>query len=124
MKRRILPFAVLTFVGLFPAGAPIRRLALAVAAWMRYVSGIDEQGRAIDVRDPLKAKLSTIAEAAGGDATRLANGLLDLREVFPPELAADPRFRAAVIAALTVLMREGARATVEGFEGWFAGGVA
>jgi len=106
------------------AGAPIRRLALAVAAWMRYVSGIDEQGRAIDVRDPLKAKLSTIAEAAGGDATRLANGLLDLREVFPPELAADPRFRAAVIAALTVLMREGARATVEGFEGWFAGGVA
>jgi fructuronate reductase len=99
------------------SGAPIRRLALAVAAWMRYVTGVDERGRAIDVRDPLKAKLAGIAEAAGGDATRLANGLMDLREVFPGELAADARFRVAVIGALTVLMREGARRTVEGFEG-------
>ena len=38
------------------AGASIRRLALVVAAWMRYVVGLDESGRAIDVRDPL-AKL-------------------------------------------------------------------
>ncbi|MDK9695724.1 MAG: mannitol dehydrogenase family protein, partial [Siculibacillus sp.] len=32
-------------------GAPIDRLALGVAAWMRYVTGIDEKGDAIDVRD-------------------------------------------------------------------------
>ena len=37
-------------------GAPFDRLALGVAAWMRYVTGIDEKGEAIDVRDPLAAK--------------------------------------------------------------------
>jgi len=103
------------------SGAPIPRLALAVAAWMRYVTGVDEQGRPIDVRDPLKAKFAAIAEAAGADATRLADGLLGLRQVFPVGLAADARFRDAVVEALTSLMQEGARATVEGFEGWVAG---
>ncbi len=35
------------------AGAPFDRLALGVAAWMRYVRGVDETGAPIDVRDPL-----------------------------------------------------------------------
>jgi fructuronate reductase len=39
------------------AGAPIPRLALAVAGWMRYVTGSDEHGRPIDVRDPLASRL-------------------------------------------------------------------
>ena len=55
------------------AGATIRRLALAVAAWMRYAAGVDEQGRVIVVRDPLAPKLATIAAAAGGDATKLVS---------------------------------------------------
>lgn len=32
-------------------------LALGVAGWMRYVSGVDDSGTAIDVRDPLSEKL-------------------------------------------------------------------
>ena len=35
-------------------------LCLAVAAWMRYVSGTDENGARIDVRDPLAEKLRSI----------------------------------------------------------------
>ena len=35
---------------------PIVRAALGVAAWMRYVTGIDERGEAIDVRDPLASR--------------------------------------------------------------------
>jgi fructuronate reductase len=104
------------------AGAPVPRLALAVAAWMRYAAGVDEQGRPIDVRDPLKPRFAEIAEAAGADPTRLAEGFLGLRQVFPTGLAADGRFRGAVVEALAALMREGARATVEGFEGWVKGG--
>ena len=57
-------------------GAPFDRLALGVAAWMRYVTGIDEKGKAIDVRDPLAARLRDIADAAGPDAKRLAPALL------------------------------------------------
>ena len=37
---------------------PIDTHALAVAGWMRYVTGTDEQGRKIDVRDPIAAELA------------------------------------------------------------------
>jgi fructuronate reductase len=103
------------------AGASIGRLALAVAAWMRYAAGVNEKGRVIDVRDPLAPKLAAIAATAGHDATRLATGLLDLAQVFPVELAANPRFRGQVILALETLFQEGARATVNEFERLFPG---
>ena len=46
-------------------GLSIDTHALAVAGWMRYVTAKDEQGRAIDVRDPLAKELADIAERAG-----------------------------------------------------------
>lgn len=93
--------------------APIDRLALGVAAWMRYVTGIDETGAAIDVRDPLAARLRAIADAAGPSADRLAPALAGVGEIFGADLPADPRFLGAVGAALDGLFRVGARATVE-----------
>ena len=84
-------------------GLPFDHLALGVAAWMRYVTGIDEKGRAIDVRDPLAARLRAIADAAGPNAERLAPALLTLHEIFGRELPADPRFSAAVTQALKQL---------------------
>ncbi len=95
------------------AGAPIDRLALGVAAWMRYVAGVDEAGRPIDVRDPLSGRLAALAREAGLDAGRLAPALLAVREVFGEDLPADPRFAGPVTAALDGLIRQGARRTVE-----------
>ncbi|WP_416235321.1 hypothetical protein [Paracoccus sp. (in: a-proteobacteria)] len=40
------------FASALPAGQGFERLGLGVAAWMRYVIGIDEKGDNIDVRDP------------------------------------------------------------------------
>ena len=94
------------------AGAPIGRLVMGVAGWMRYVTGSDEHGRAIDVRDPLAARLREIADQAGLVAERLAPALLDVREIFAAELAADPRFRAAVTDALARIIAKGAKAAV------------
>ncbi len=94
------------------AGLPIDRLALGVAAWMRYVTGIDESGAAIDVRDPLAARLRAIADTAGPVADRLAPALAGVREVFGDDLPADPRFMSAVETALGRLYAEGAAATV------------
>ena len=54
----------------------IDRLSLGVAAWMRYVTGIDEKGGAIEVRDPLAERLRKIADGAGRDPDKLAAGLL------------------------------------------------
>ena len=75
------------------AGAPIPRISLGVAAWMRYVSGTDETGAPIDVRDPLAARLRALADGAGQDARRLAASLLGVREIFGDDLAQDERIR-------------------------------
>jgi fructuronate reductase len=94
-------------------GLPIETHALAVAGWMRYVTATDEQGRAIDVRDPLASELATIAREAGPVAERLAPALLAVGKVFGP-LGVDPHLRDAVTTALGRLYAQGARQTVEG----------
>ncbi len=92
-------------------GLPIATHALAVAGWMRYVSGVDEQGRPIDVRDPLAAEFAALARQAGPVAERLAPALLGVARVFGP-LGAEPRLREAVTAALGRLYANGARRAV------------
>lgn len=95
--------------GRLAANAPFDHLALGVAAWMRYVTGIDERGAAIDVRDPLAARLRGIADEAGRDAGRLAPALAAIEAVFGKDLPADPRFVGAVTEKLGRLFAVGAR---------------
>jgi fructuronate reductase len=94
------------------AGQGIERLALGVAAWMRYVTGVNEDGSDIDVRDPHALKMHAIAAGAGDDPEALFDGLVALTEVFGTDLAGDAVFRAAVVGHLESLYDEGARATV------------
>ncbi len=84
-------------------------------AWMRYVTGVDEKGGEIDVRDPLKDELRARADAAGLDAQRLTPALLGLEMVFGSDLPADPRFTTAVTRALDSLIRHGSKQTYENF---------
>jgi fructuronate reductase len=91
------------------AGLATPGLALAVAAWMRYVGGTDERGAPIDVRDPLAGRLRALCDGAGGPEARVA-ALLAVGEVFPAALAEAPDFRAAVTAASRELHALGARA--------------
>ncbi len=93
-------------------GAPINRLTLGVAAWMRYVTGIDEKGLPIDVRDPMASRLREKADKAGADAERLAGELFELREIFGNDLPHDPRFTEPVVIALKSLYAQGAKRTV------------
>ncbi len=93
-------------------GAPIALLALGVAGWMRYVAGVDEKGAPIDVRDPLAARLRSIADIAGPSAERLAPALFAVREVFGDDLPRDVRFTGPVTTALGLLFAQGARKTV------------
>ncbi len=99
------------------SGAPFGRLALGVAAWMRYVMGTDEQGKPIDVRDPLAGQLRALADAAGPSAERLAHAFLGVEKVFGADLAADPRFVAAVTERLARLLADGAKHAVAVEEG-------
>lgn len=94
------------------AGRPIDCAALAVAAWMRYASGEDEQHRPIKVSDPLAPQFAEIANAHRGDATRLASAFLGLRAIFGDDLPADRRYSQPVTRALSQLMAEGAARSV------------
>jgi fructuronate reductase len=92
-------------------GLPLPCLALVVAGWIRYVGGVDEQGGAIDVRDPLAGTLRAVQEAAADDAARV-RAVIGLTEVFDQDLPADPRFVDAVIIAYGRLKAHGGRAAV------------
>ena len=102
-------------------GASIDRLALGVAAWMRYVTGVEEKGRAIGVRDPLARKLKTIADREGLDAARLAPAFAAISEVFGRDLSVDTQFLWPVTVALTALIEKGARRTVADYARGLAG---
>lgn len=93
-------------------GLPIDAHALVVAGWMRYVAGTDEQGRTIDVQDPIAAELASVAREAGPVVDRLACALLGVGSVFG-RLGDDPRVRAAVTTALARLHALGARRAVQ-----------
>lgn len=97
------------------AGQPIDRLALGIAAWMRYVTGTDESGSPIEVKDPLAGRLKAIGEEAGGDPQRLAAAYLGVTEVFGRDLSGDPAFVEPVTQALAALLSKGAAATVKDF---------
>jgi fructuronate reductase len=92
------------------AGRPSPRLSLAVAAWMRWASGRDLQGKPIPVADPLAARMAELAAAADGTPDGLVAGFLTLAEVFGPDAAERPRLRDQLVAALRTLQTEGALA--------------
>ena len=94
------------------AGQPFERLGLGVAAWMRYVVGIDEKGESIDVRDPLAMRMMAIAADAGDDAEALYMGLVALTEVFGSDLADNQTFGETVATHLDSLFEVGVKATV------------
>lgn len=85
-------------------------LCLAVAAWMRYVGGMDEQGQAIDVRDPLAARLRDASDSADTPEGKV-RALLGVRDVFPADLAA--QLKRPVTAASVQLWAKGARAAIQ-----------
>jgi len=94
-------------------GLPIERHALVVAAWMRYITGIDERGQPIDVRDPLLKSFHDQLQGAGRDVPRTVDALLGLKTIFGDDLSADQRFRQAVSDALTCIYSVGSRQTIE-----------
>lgn len=85
-------------------------LALGVAAWMRYVSGVDDAGQAIDIRDPLSVKIKDLVDGSAEDERVAA--LLTLTEIFGSDLPADERFVNNVSAAWQQLAANGARQAV------------
>ncbi|WP_395944814.1 mannitol dehydrogenase family protein [Brevundimonas sp.] len=88
-------------------GMGIDAIALGVAAWMKWQSGVTESGEIFVVDDPLAAKTAELLAGSDNDQARVS-ALLTLSAVFPPALAADDRFAVAVTGAYLSLSRNGA----------------
>ncbi|MEO8057758.1 MAG: mannitol dehydrogenase family protein [Burkholderiales bacterium] len=96
------------------AGAPIDGLALAVAAWLHYLRGVDELGASHTVQDPLAATLA--AELSRAEAAGSLQASVALFTSFAPvfgELGREPRFVSHVALQLASLRQRGVLATLE-----------
>lgn len=86
-------------------------LALGVAGWMRYVGGVDEQGNAIEVNDPLLPVIQQAVQNSAEGESRV-EALLAIEAIFGNELPQVALFTQAVKEAYQTLLAEGAKATV------------
>lgn len=93
------------------AGAGFETLALAVAAWMRWQSGVDDSGAGFTVDDPLAAVTASALRGSGSAAERVA-ALLAIERIFPPALAADEGVRAELATMLSRIEQQGALAAL------------
>jgi mannitol 2-dehydrogenase len=87
-------------------GRPHDKLTLAVAAWIRYLGGVDLNGDRFEVEDGMKATLQPLARS--GDV----RSLLGVRSVFAG-LGDDPAFADKLEQALRGLDRRGPAAAIE-----------
>lgn len=90
------------------AGAAGAATSLALAAWIRYTRGVDDQGRSFDLRDPLAHRLAELHTLAGPDPERYLEAVLALDTVFDAELAANTALREQLLGWLVQLEAEGA----------------
>ncbi|WP_088889435.1 mannitol dehydrogenase family protein [Leptolyngbya ohadii] len=87
--------------------ASVNYLGLVVAAWCRYLQGTDDQGRTIEIDDPMAAVLTERAQ--NSDAPR---SILNLTEIFGEELPQSQQFVEAVTAHFNQLRDRGVKATL------------
>ena len=93
-------------------GLSFQRLAFAAAAWMRYARGVDEQGQAYALNDPLAAQVQQLATANMGDAAAAAKALGSLCDVWGSDLPQMPAWMNAVTHWLAAIERDGILAAI------------
>ena len=89
-------------------GGEIRRCALVLAAWSRFLEGVDERGNPTPINDRRAAELAEARQAEHAEP----GSFLDYAPVFG-DLGGNARLREAFIAFRRSLVEGGVRATVE-----------
>ena len=87
-------------------------LALAIAAWIKYATGVDLNGATIDVRDPLANDFATIAKKSK-TSEHYVDSILDLSKVFPENLRKSSIFREAIQNSHKLLEQYGSLDTIK-----------
>ena len=88
---------VITIAEALRAGRPIHRLAMPLAAWMRFV--VRQAKAGVAIVDPDAERLADVGRACTGDAHSDVPRFALFQTVLPPALFSEPAFRAALEAA-------------------------
>ena len=87
-------------------------LALAIAAWIKYVTGRDFNGKAIDVRDPLANDFAIIAKKSK-TSEHYVDSILDESTVFPAHLRNSSAFRLEILKSYNFLEKYGSSGSIK-----------
>ncbi|WP_428241693.1 mannitol dehydrogenase family protein [Gynuella sp.] len=92
-------------------GSDFSLLALGIAGWIKYVGGQDDQGQAIEVKDPRVQELQQII-VGHQDAADIVKTLLSIESIFAADIGQHPEVLKRVTAFYQQLLQQGARKTV------------
>ena len=92
------------------AGRASPGLTLALAGWMRYIRGVDEDGQTFEVKDPLAARFRELSHSADTSAD-FVRAILGLSQIFDPAQAA--QLQVPVVRAFDSLLTHGAGGAVQ-----------
>ncbi len=92
-------------------GSQTRWLELGIAAWMNYVIGTNDEGKAIEVNDPLSPTFDNIKSSLTNDRD-CALTLINLESIFSKHIANDKELVNNIIDKFIRIRKLGAKATL------------
>jgi mannitol 2-dehydrogenase len=104
-SKKIRNFVIPPLEEIVAIGGAINAVAFALAAWLRYLRGVDEQGQPIPIVDPLRDVLIERAHRQPRDV----KPILALEAIFGPRIAASDEVAAAVQQQLDAIDAMGTR---------------
>lgn len=90
------------------AGRGIGTFALATAAWLRFAEGVDENGRELDLNDPLAADIRAALTQAGGNPEDRVSAAASIPSFAHQGVLEDLRFSRTTAELLNILEQRGA----------------
>ncbi len=88
-------------------------ICLGLAAWIRYVSGVDEQQNPIEVSDPFAKELRAICDSHKADPDSMVKSILGLQKIFGTDLHNQPIVIENTTKWLKRFYEAGVRASIE-----------
>jgi mannitol 2-dehydrogenase len=96
---------------LLSGGSSVSHGAFAIAAWIRFLQGVDDNGEAIPIKDPNGERLQSAAKECEEDISPF----IGLEFVFPARLRQNTQFSREVLTWFLSLKNEGARQAIRAF---------
>ncbi|MGI9399884.1 MAG: mannitol dehydrogenase family protein [Rhizobiaceae bacterium] len=95
------------------SGRPSPLICAAIAGWMRYVSGVDDDGNIIDVRDAMADELAERVSGKSQSPEMVVDSLLGMDMVFPEQIAGSTDIRKLLVGFYSDYANMGVRKTLE-----------